>query len=101
HGFESVVLEDFLANLVPQIFLRVEFRGVRGEEMQHDVGGDYESSRSVWRLSTARTRRPVTLWREGAWAYRVPFSTIGPTPRVGGSQPLSERSQGSTTARTG
>jgi hypothetical protein len=28
HGFEGVVFEDFLANLVPEIFLRVELRRV-------------------------------------------------------------------------
>jgi len=32
-GFESVVLEEFLPNLVPQIFLPVEFRGVWREKM--------------------------------------------------------------------
>jgi hypothetical protein len=31
-GFESIVLEDFLTDFIPQIFLRVELRRVRRQE---------------------------------------------------------------------
>jgi hypothetical protein len=38
----GVVLEYFLPNFVPEIFLRVQLWRVRGEEMQDDIGGDLE-----------------------------------------------------------
>src|SRR5258707_2938641 len=39
HGLEGVVLEYFLPNLVPQIFLRGQLGRIGREKMQHDVGG--------------------------------------------------------------
>ena len=42
HGFEGIIFEYFFPNFVPQIFLRVQLRRVRGEEMQDDIGGDLE-----------------------------------------------------------
>ena len=42
HGFEGVVFEDFLPNFIPEIFLRVQLRGIRWEEVERDIGGDYE-----------------------------------------------------------
>jgi hypothetical protein len=47
HGFESVVLENFLANLVPEIFLRVELRRVGWQKGQLDVSGDYQIAAAV------------------------------------------------------
>ena len=38
HGFEGVVFEDFLPNFVPEIFLRVQLRGIRWEEVERDIG---------------------------------------------------------------
>ena len=32
HGFERVVFEDFFANLIPDVFLRVQLRGIRWEQ---------------------------------------------------------------------
>jgi hypothetical protein len=37
-----VVLENFLADFVPQIFLRVQLGRIRPEQMQHDIVGDFE-----------------------------------------------------------
>src|ERR1700752_3369324 len=37
HGFEDVVLENLLADFVPQIFLRIEFRRVGRQKQQGDV----------------------------------------------------------------
>ena len=42
HGFESVVLEYFFTNFIPDIFLRVQFGRIRGEDMQDDIGRDLE-----------------------------------------------------------
>ena len=42
HGFEGIVLEYFLTNFIPEVFLRVQLRRVRWEEMQNDIGGDLE-----------------------------------------------------------
>jgi hypothetical protein len=39
-GFERIVLEDFLADFVPEIFLRIEFRRIGREIQQRDVAGN-------------------------------------------------------------
>ena len=39
-GFERVVLEDFLADFIPEIFLRIELRRIGRKVQERDVGGN-------------------------------------------------------------
>src|SRR5208282_1976487 len=41
-GFERVVFEYFLADFIPEIFLRIEFRGIGRKVQERDVGGNGE-----------------------------------------------------------
>ena len=41
-GFEGVVLEDFLADFIPEIFLRVELWRIGRQEEQRDIVGKRE-----------------------------------------------------------
>src|SRR5262249_36055351 len=40
HGLKRVVLEDFFADFIPEIFLRIEFRRIRRKVQQRDVVGN-------------------------------------------------------------
>jgi hypothetical protein len=46
-GFKSVVLEDFLADFVPEIFLWIEFWRVGRQEQQCDVARNREVTTAV------------------------------------------------------
>ena len=46
-GFEGVVLEDFLADFIPEIFLRIEFWCIGRQEQQRDVVGNREAAASM------------------------------------------------------
>ncbi len=37
HRLEDVVLEDFLTNFIPEVFLRIEFRGIGRKIQQRDA----------------------------------------------------------------
>ncbi len=41
-GFEGAVLEDFLADFIPEIFFRVEFWRVRRQEESRDIARKHE-----------------------------------------------------------
>jgi hypothetical protein len=41
-GFERIVLEDFLADFVPKIFLRIEFRRIGRKIQERDVARNGE-----------------------------------------------------------
>ena len=47
HGFERVVLEDFFADFIPEIFLRTEFRRIRRKIQQRDVVGNGKIATTV------------------------------------------------------
>ena len=47
-GFEGIVFEDFLADFVPQIFLRVELWRVGRQEEQRDIVGKHEVAADGW-----------------------------------------------------
>src|SRR3974390_2186596 len=47
HGFQRVVLEDFFADFIPEIFLRIEFRRIRRKIQQRDVVGNSKVATTV------------------------------------------------------
>ena len=47
HRFECVVLEDFLADLLPKIFLRVGLGRVGRQKLQPDFARDHEIAGAV------------------------------------------------------
>src|SRR5260370_21956540 len=57
-GFEGVVLEDFLADFIPEIFLRVELCRLGRQEEQRAQGA---RSPQRWLGAPSRTRRMCWL----------------------------------------
>ena len=43
HGFERIVLEDFFADFIPEISLRIEFRRIGRKIQERDVIGTARS----------------------------------------------------------
>jgi hypothetical protein len=72
--FKSAVLEDLFADLVPDIFLRNELRGVRREEVQHDV-----ADRKFAAVMVGDTIHK--------WQYMLPGKLLGYGVRKPGSIP--------------
>jgi hypothetical protein len=60
HGFERVVLEDFFANFISEIFLRIELRRIGRKIQQRDVIGNGEVSATVVR-DTVVSEQPIEL----------------------------------------
>jgi bifunctional non-homologous end joining protein LigD len=52
HGFEGVVLEDFFADFIPDVFLRIEFRGI-GRKIQVLYGEHFEDGADLYARATA------------------------------------------------
>src|SRR5260370_10419723 len=47
HGLKRVVLEDFFADFIPEIFLRIEFRRIGRKIQQRDVVGNSKVAAAV------------------------------------------------------
>src|SRR5262249_7295579 len=47
HGFECIVLEDFFADFIPEIFFRIELRRIGRKIQERDVVGNYKVTAAV------------------------------------------------------
>src|SRR5260370_22260553 len=83
HGFECIVLEDFFADFIPEIFLRIEFRRVGREvapwpKSMMVIGsvplGRWETRGSFAACAAYQVRSRATVaLRLGAIAERWPY----------------------------
>ena len=76
HGFEGVVLEDFFAEFIPEVFLRIEFRGI-GRKIQEryvvrngKVAAAMLGAPSSTSKMSCRANLRASVWRK-AWKHAV------------------------------
>ena len=76
HRFERIVLEDFFADFIPEIFLRIELRRIRRKIQERDVVGN-DKVAAAWLGAPSRTSKMscranlrASTWRK-AWKHAV------------------------------
>ena len=84
-GFQGVVLEDLLADLVPDVLLRIEFRRVGREEQQRDIVWEHEVTGTVVGSAVEHQENvgPGELPRQATEEYLEAFSVRGRHDQIG------------------
>lgn len=79
HGLKRVVLEDFFADFIPEIFLRIEFGRIRRKVQQRDVVGNRKVAAAVvgGAVEDQQDVLPRKLTREDLKEYLEAFGIRG------------------------